>query len=485
MNLPPGHTLGGFCIIEKIGRGAMGTVYRARQLALERDVALKVLDSSEDEAAFKRFRDEAVHVAQLKHPNILPVFDFGRQDDVTYIAMELADGGTLAARIGQPIPAAEAIELLRPVAEAIDYAHAANIIHRDVKPGNLLFDNGRLFLSDFGLALMHDTKSSSWAQMVGTPWYMAPEQFRGNAVPASDIYALAVTLFQMLTGRVPFDRESALAVALAHLRDPIPSAKAFHPGVPDPVDRVLARGLAKEPSARYPRAIDLLSAVAEALRQPGWTSTGGSAPGEARPAAKPTPVLGRAAPAPGRQIFESKPTVEWARASIILRDSKNRRLLVRDDGLIQLMLTPPNQGQVLLPVGVLEEVWAELRFGVAPASGTFDLLWNEGTSALSYCARVDVRQGQLALGLLPAASGSGEQWLASRAVTLAPEGEHTLLVVAAHGSMTAYLDGKEALAASDSTLTQGLVRVRMLPAPGASPSTFLLRRIAIFRPPEK
>jgi eukaryotic-like serine/threonine-protein kinase len=188
MSLPGGHKLGGFQIIDKVGQGAMGTVYRARQVALERDVALKVLDTP-DAGAFERFRREAIQVASLKHPNILPVFDFGHQDDVTYIAMELADGGTLASQIGQPMPALKAIQILKPAAQALDYAHQANVVHRDVKPANLLFDaNGRLFLSDFGLALMRDARSSTWGQMVGTPWYMAPEQFRSKAEPASDVY---------------------------------------------------------------------------------------------------------------------------------------------------------------------------------------------------------------------------------------------------------------------------------------------------------
>ncbi|HLY65140.1 MAG TPA: serine/threonine-protein kinase, partial [Chloroflexota bacterium] len=208
MDLPAGHTLGGFRIVEQIGKGASGTVYRARQIALQRDVALKVLHASHEPKALARFRAEAIRVAQLKHPSILPVYDFGQQDEVAFIAMQLADGGTLAARIRGPMAPAEAIQILRPVAQAIDYAHQAGVIHRDVKPANMLFDGGRLFLSDFGLSLLQDAVGSTGAKMAGTPWYMAPEQYRGKSEPASDIYSLAVTLFQLLTGQVPFERET-------------------------------------------------------------------------------------------------------------------------------------------------------------------------------------------------------------------------------------------------------------------------------------
>ncbi|HVA25198.1 MAG TPA: serine/threonine-protein kinase [Chloroflexota bacterium] len=518
MNLPAGHKLGGFQIVAKIGRGAMGTVYRARQVALERDVALKVLDTQEDPAAFERFRREAIQVANLKHPNILPVFDFGQHDDVTYIAMELADGGTLAAQIGQPMAPLKAVQILKPAAQAIDYAHQANVVHRDVKPANLLFDaNGRLFLSDFGLALMRDAKSSTWGQMVGTPWYMAPEQFRSKAEPASDVYSLAVTLFQLLTGRVPFDRENPLAIALAHLKDPIPSAREMNPDVPEMVDRVLRRGMAKEPSQRYARAIELLAAVAGTLKDaasaaplqaarpatPGFPALsaaasparpaagsppprGAPAPAAgttSRPPAAATAAVGGQAPAPGPVIFETKPTPEWARANLILRDSKAGRLNV-NDGLIELTMSPPNQAQLMmLQAGQREDVWAELQFGVAPASGIFDILWHEGVEQHSYCARVDTQQGRVAIGLVPATGSGSENWLTTRNVGLGPGTEHTLLLVSSKGSIQTYLDGKGVVSVNDSTLSKGMVRLRLLPAPQNPRSTLLLRRLAIFRPP--
>ena len=531
MNLASGQQLGGFQIVDKIGQGAMGSVYRARQLALERDVALKVLDTP-DAQAYERFRREAIQVASLKHPNILPVFDFGLQDDVTYIAMELADGGTLAARIGQPMPVMKAIQVLKPAAQAIDYAHEAKVIHRDVKPANLLFDaNGRLFLSDFGLALMRDARSSTWGQMVGTPWYMAPEQFRTRAEPASDVYSLAVTLFQLLTGRVPYDRESPLAVALAHLQDPIPSARELNPDVSEAVDRALRRGMAKDPAQRYGRAIELLAAVAGMLKEGAAAAQSASAPATRRVgfpalAAKPAPGTAPArpaapaprpaaavpsmrlpagvaapavaaaastppaaaapagAPTPGPVIFESKPTLDWARASLILRDNKAGQLALTDDGAIQLTMAPPNNAQLMmLTVGVREEFVGELQFGVAPSSGIFDLLFHEGTSDQSYCARVDVQAGRVAVGLVAAAGGGVERWLGARNMGFSPGTEHTLLVVAGKGAIQAYMDGVPVVSVNDSTLVKGMVRLRLSPAPQNPSSTLLLRRLAIYRPP--
>jgi hypothetical protein len=484
----------------------MGTVYRAFQKALERDVALKVLDADEESEALERFRAEAIRVAQLKHPNILPVFDFGEQDGFTYIAMELADGGTLTGQIGQPMAPLRAIQILKPAAEALDYAHTRQIIHRDVKPANLLFDgNGRLFLSDFGLALILDSKSSTWGRMVGTPYYMAPEQFRDRAVPQSDIYSLAVTLFQMLTGRVPFDRENPLSVALAHLKDPVPSAREMNASVSEQIDRILRRGMAKNPEDRPARAIELLAAINEALKQggaapqpaarrpvpgaparPGAAQPGRPAAAASQSGAIPTPAaqaqLGSPAPIPGPPIFESRPTLDWARANLILRDNKAGKIAITD-GMIDITMSPPNHVQLMmLTVGVRDEVWAEVGFGVAPSSGIFDILWNEGTSPQSYCARVDTQQGRVAVGIAQAAAPGNERWLGARNVGLGPGTVHTLMLISAKGNHRAYLDKKLVVAVTDTSLSKGMVRLRVLPSPQNPTSNCLLRSLAVFRP---
>jgi hypothetical protein len=516
VELPAGYTLGAFQIIDRIGKGATGTVYRARQPALERDVALKVLNASTEPEALARLHSEAIRVAQLRHPNILPVFDFGQQDDIAYIAMQLADGGTLAQRMSQPIGVSEAIQILKPVAQAIDYAHELNVVHRDVKPANMLFDGGRVFLSDFGLALMRDATSSS-GQMAGTPWYMAPEQFRGKAEAASDIYALAVTLYQMLTGHLPFERDTALAVMLAHLKDPVPPAREWNANIPEPVDRVLRRGMAKEPRLRFQRAIQLLAAVHAAQRDTpaGAVSAGpsppprswpamaapaaahplgrGRLPAPSAPTAKPmatTAVVPTAAPTPaqapprGRCIFESQLTLQWAKANIVLGDPKTDRIRLVGD-LIEVALSQRSQAQLLLPVGVLNDFMAELQFAVKPNSGLFDLLFHEGASALSHCARLDPQRGQISLGTVKASGGGGERWLASRGVGMDPRLQHKLLVVANQSSIEAYLDGKGVVAARDKTLGWGMLRLQMLPAPLKPTSTLLLQHISVYRLPEQ
>jgi hypothetical protein len=176
---------------------------------------------------------------------------------------------------------------------------------------------------------------------------------------------------------------------------------------------------------------------------------------------------------PGRQVFESKPTIEWARGNIMLRDNRNGRLNVTEE-LTELTLSPPNQAQLLLmPIGVVQEVWAELRFQVAPEGGLLDLLWFEGTTPQSYCLRIDTQQGRLSIGVVPAAGAGEERWLGARNAPLAR-----------NGAIEAYLDGRELAAVNDTTLDRGMVRLRMLPAAQPSPSKVLLRRIAFYRPPE-
>ncbi|MFI5267158.1 MAG: hypothetical protein ACHQ7M_07255, partial [Chloroflexota bacterium] len=170
-------------------------------------------------------------------------------------------------------------------------------------------------------------------------------------------------------------------------------------------------------------------------------------------------------------------------ANLILRDTKSCRLNV-NEGLIELTMAPPNHAQLMmLQVGQRSDVWAELQFGVAPASGIFDILWHEGVEVQSYCARVDTQQGRVAIGLVPASGSGGERWLASRNGPLGPGSEHTLLLISRNGSIQAYLDGKGAVAVNDSTLTKGMVRLRLLPAPQNPSSTLLLRRLAVYRPP--
>ncbi len=272
MTVVPGETIGPYRIVAQIGRGGMASVYKANQASLGRTVALKVLPEqlSGDPGFGERFRAEAMTVAALHHPNILQVFDYGEEAGRSYLVSELIDGGTLADRLGRPLSLAESIALLRPIASALDYAHGRGVVHRDVKPSNVLCAaDGRPILSDFGLARMFEVSLPRITQtgtMLGTPQYMAPEQaLGGDAGPAADRYALAIIAYEMLTGDVPFHADTPLATLLAHAQKPLPLPRERNAALTEVVESVLLKGLAKSPVDRYPTAsafVDALDAAA-------------------------------------------------------------------------------------------------------------------------------------------------------------------------------------------------------------------------------
>ncbi len=212
-----GSTLAGYRLDELIARGGMGVVYRATHLALDRPVALKVIarQFADDEGFRDRFLRESRLAASLDHPAVVPIFDAREEDDELIVAMRLVAGGDLKKRIkaAGPLPPAEAIELLSQVAAALDAAHSAGIVHRDVKPHNILLEGDRAYLTDFGLAkALGDSGVLSGASVVGTVEYMSPEQWRGESVgPPADIYSLGCVLYEALTGVVPYARREAAA----------------------------------------------------------------------------------------------------------------------------------------------------------------------------------------------------------------------------------------------------------------------------------
>jgi serine/threonine-protein kinase len=268
MTLAVGQTIGPYRVIEQVGRGGMATVYKAHQAALARYVALKVLPAflAEDEGFTERFRSEAVTVAKLRHPNILQVFDYGEENGVHYIVTEFVDGGTLADQIGSPLPPDYVVKMLGPVASALDYAHARDVVHRDVKPSNILLaGDGTPVLSDFGLAKMLMSsvpRLTRTGAVVGTPEYMAPEQAIGEEAGApADRYALAVIAYEMLLGSVPFSSDTPLATLLAQAHRPLPLPRAKDPKFSGALEEVLLKGLAKDPGDRYATARELVSAL--------------------------------------------------------------------------------------------------------------------------------------------------------------------------------------------------------------------------------
>ena len=283
MPVTTGTVLGRYRLLEKAGVGGMSEVFRAEDETLKRIVAVKVIlgPVAADSTFRERFLREARLVAGLEHPNVLPVFDYGTAtidgEEVSYLVMPLVAGGSLKGRVAGPVPPALAITWLSAIAAALDHAHSKGILHRDVKPGNVLMDaQGRPLLADFGLARSAEVSSGLTATgtVLGTPLYMAPEQAMGATLDGrADQYALAVIAFELLAGRVPFSAESPLAVLHQHVSTPPPPLSTVLPGTAASVDAVLFRGLAKKPGDRFASCSAFVAALGAALAVPGAAAT--------------------------------------------------------------------------------------------------------------------------------------------------------------------------------------------------------------------
>ncbi len=275
-----GTKVGPYEIVALLGAGGMGQVYRARDPRLEREVAIKVLTDalSHEPGYLERFRREARAVAKLNHPNIVQVYDFGEQGNLTYLVMPLIPGGTLRDYLAQHrrLPLTEAVSIVEQVGGALQYAHERGLVHRDVKPANILMSTeNRALLSDFGIVRLVE-KSDSAATLthmgafVGSPEYAAPEMVTGGPIDQRvDIYALGVVLFQMLTGKLPFAGPTPVSLLMMQAQQPPPSPRSLNPAIPPAVEAVLLKALAKKPEDRYQTAAafvnDLRAAVAAPL----------------------------------------------------------------------------------------------------------------------------------------------------------------------------------------------------------------------------
>ena len=273
LNSLVGTTLGQFRIVEKIGAGGMASVFKAYQPTLDRYVAIKVLPAhyARDPIFVKRFKQEALAVARLQNAHIVPIHDFGEQDNITYIVMDYVDGGTLKDRLKQQgaLPVPDAVDFIVQAADGLDCAHSRGIVHRDVKPANMLLrKDGHLLLSDFGIAkiLEGTTNLTRAGTGIGTPQYMSPEQGTGQLVDRrSDIYSLGIVLFHALTGKVPFNADSPISITVKHLNDPLPIDVLRARGVPLPIEQVLLKMTAKAPADRFQTIDALVEALMTAL----------------------------------------------------------------------------------------------------------------------------------------------------------------------------------------------------------------------------
>ena len=273
MPIQPGTKLGAYEVKQLIGQGAMGSVYAARHEALDRTAAVKVMHAlGDDPVAAARFQREGQAIAHLRHPNILTVYDYGEFEGAPYMIVEFIAGGSLAGRMkGKgPLDRATALELLGGMAAGLDYAHEMGVVHRDVKPANVLMGpDDAPVIADFGLAkLQQQATMTASGVTTGTPAYMAPEQILDGAEIgfSADIYAFATVAYELLTGRLPYESEGVMQMMMAKLRDQPTPPTVRDPSLPRKVDRILLRGLARDPEARWPSCTALVEALAAVLQ---------------------------------------------------------------------------------------------------------------------------------------------------------------------------------------------------------------------------
>ncbi|MCP3761949.1 Stk1 family PASTA domain-containing Ser/Thr kinase [Domibacillus sp. A3M-37] len=270
-----GKSLSGrYKIVRTIGGGGMAHVYLARDMILDRDVAIKVLrfDFAGEDEFLRRFQREAQAASSLAHPNIVNIYDVGEEDNVHFIVMEYVDGMTLKEYIQQfsPVPYEKVIDIMKQMTAAVSFAHQHSIIHRDVKPHNMLMDrDGTVKMTDFGIAMaMSATSITQTNAVLGSVHYISPEQARGGmATKKSDIYALGIVMYELLTGKLPFSGESAVSIALKHLQTETPSIKQLYPGIPQSIENIVLHATAKDPFHRYMSAEEMEHDLSTALEE--------------------------------------------------------------------------------------------------------------------------------------------------------------------------------------------------------------------------
>ncbi|MCR2820770.1 Stk1 family PASTA domain-containing Ser/Thr kinase [Lederbergia panacisoli] len=263
---------GRYKLLQMIGGGGMANVYLAHDMILDRDVAIKILrlDFAHEDEFIRRFQREAQSATSLTHENIVSIYDVGEENDIYYIVMEYVDGMTLKQYIQyyHPIPLEQTIDIMKQLTSAISHAHQNHIVHRDIKPQNILIDHhGHVMITDFGIAMaLSATSITQTNAVLGSVHYLSPEQARGGmATKKSDIYSLGIVMFELLTGRLPFSGESAVSIALKHLQSETPSPRRWNPDIPQSVENIVLKATAKDPFIRYESMDEMTSGLETAL----------------------------------------------------------------------------------------------------------------------------------------------------------------------------------------------------------------------------
>ncbi len=352
-----GSTLGNYELRQVIGVGGMASVYQAHQKNLERLVAVKILSQAltHEPGYAERFNREARTAASLEHPNIVPVYDYGTHDQITYVVMRLLTGGTVGERLSHqqqnnlpPPSLAEVTQLLRQVASALDYAHSLGVIHRDIKPSNIMFDNrGTPYVVDFGIAKLLEASANmtSTGMVMGTPAYMAPEQWRGDKISAAtDQYAVGVMMYILLTGRQPFEAPTPYALMLKHMNEvPVPP-NAIREDIPASVAAVIERAISKSADDRYPSMLEFADDMSRTVRDSSGGMTGfftmnvgkGGEPGQFTPTRS-----------PGTPTRPPPPPTPPPSASSSTQDDDSPTEVVPKTG--ETPAKPPTGGQAAIP----------------------------------------------------------------------------------------------------------------------------------------
>src|SRR5512133_373644 len=298
--------IGLYEVKSELGRGGMATVYRAYDPRFEREVTVKVLPSEllhADPQFRLRFEREAKIIAQLGHTAIVPVYDVGESDGQPYFVMRYMSGGSLSDRIKAGImDVEETIRILTAIAPGLDEAHSKGIVHRDIKPSNILFDSrNNPYISDFGIAKLSQAQAGNvtGSAIIGTPAYMAPEQAQGDQIDGrADIYSLGIILFEMLTGKQPYEADTPMGVAIKHITDPVPRILSANPNLPGGMDAIIQKAMAKNKSDRYPTAVDMTNALRDVAR-----NTVTQMQTRVIPVVKETVVRKKTTPAPVKKAF--------------------------------------------------------------------------------------------------------------------------------------------------------------------------------------